>query len=131
MARMPSCATLRAATAFAVVVKGDGRGGKFNTSKVRPSAGAPKVVIKGDYEQENITTVAYYNPAQHAGLMGLLESGDPLGGTTLTFLTLDEAGIVVDTRTYSGCAVESYKLPGGDTSSDKAGEVELTWQVAG
>lgn len=110
--------------------KVDGAGGKFNTSKLRPAAGKPKVVVKGEFEAENITTTRYYDAARDSALLAALNSGNALEGTTITVMALDSAGIQVGSaQTYSGCAVESFKAPSGDASGDKAAEIEIVWQV--
>lgn len=110
--------------------KVDGAGGKFNTSKVRPAAGRPKVVVKGEFEAENITTTRYYDAVRDSQLIALLNSGNALEGTTITVMALDSAGITAGApQVYSGCAVESFKLPAGDSSGDKLAEIEITWQV--
>lgn len=112
-------------------VRHSGVGGSLTVTKVRAVAGGPKVVLSGEYENADITTVRFVDPDRDASLLDTLQN-DPesLNETTLTILAIDKDGQGIGSpQTFAGCAVGSWSLSDGDANADQPLELSITWTV--
>lgn len=112
-------------------VRHSGVGGSLTSTKVRAVAGGPKVVLSGEYEAADITTVRYVDPDRDAGLLDALQNNAAvLTGVTVSVISIDKDGQAVgQPQTFAGCAVGSWSLSDGDANADQPLELSITWTV--
>lgn len=108
-----------------------GVGGKQDAKKLRPSAGAPKVTVAGEYELGDITTTRLVNAVRDADLLAALNRGEQFADTTVTEQFIDEARSPVGRPlSFSGCRVTEWQLGDADANGDGELELTVTWAVA-
>lgn len=101
-------------------------------TKVRRAAGAPKEVLTGDSEVDNITTEAFIDPAAHSAFIKKLKDGEKFEGTTITVYYIDNAGVQVgDELSWTGCSVAKFSPPQADSNGEDAAKLVIEWAVGG
>lgn len=112
--------------------KASGGDRSHNTTKVRATAGGPKVVLSGDSEVDNVTTVAYIDPVAYDEVLQQLHSGATFPGTTVTRQFIDAAEVPVGRpRNYFGCSVAKFSLSDADANAEEGSELTIEWMVGG
>ena len=109
----------------------DGGARTHSVTKVRATAGAPKQVLVGESEFENITTEAFIDPVAHDQLLQTLHSGETFAGATISRQFIDANGVPIGRAiNHKGCAVAKFDIFPGDANSDGEGaKLVVEWQV--
>lgn len=104
-----------------------------NTTKVRPAAGMPKVVLSGESEVDNVTTEAFIDPLAHANLLASLQAGETFEGAVITRQFIDANGVPVGAAlSHLNCSVAKFTPPDADANSEGEGaKLVIEWMVAG
>lgn len=102
-----------------------------SVTKVRTTAGGPKVVMTGDSEVENIVTEAFIDPSAHSGFLTALKDGDKFEGTSITLKFIDNAGVQVgNTLVWTNCSVAKFTPPPADSNGEDAAKLVIEWAVS-
>jgi len=103
-----------------------------NTTKVRATAGGPKIVLSGDSEVDNVTTEAFIDPVAHADVLAKLHAGDTFDGATITRQFVDAAQVPVGPAlTYQDCSVAKFTPPDADANAEDGAKLVVEWMVGG
>lgn len=110
---------------------GSGWGGSHATTRLRPSAGAQKVVVSGEYNRENVTTTRFVDPVRDADLLERLANGDRFPDTTVQAQPIDAAGVPIGSPImFGGCSIEKYELSDADSNGEDPVKLKIEWTVA-